>query len=226
MTAVAVVTGAAGGIGAAIAAELTGRGWLVAGLDVAEVSGCAFSARVDVRDTAAVADAVAELGPIQAAISVAGYYEMLPIEQIDPERWQRMLDVHLGGLVNLTRATLPGMLERRSGQIVAIASELAVGGGAEDAHYAAAKGAILGLVRSLAAEVAPAGVRVNAVAPGPTDTPLLAPDSPWRAPDYLATLPLRRLTRPEEVALCVAWLLDEGTFCAGEVLNPNSGAVI
>jgi 2-hydroxycyclohexanecarboxyl-CoA dehydrogenase len=226
VTAVAVVTGAASGIGAAIAAELRGRGWRVAGLDLAEVSGCDFSARVDMSDAAAVAAAVADFGPVQAAVSVAGYYEMLPIEQIGPERWQRMLGVHLGGLANLTRATLPGMLERRSGQIVAIASELAVGGGAEDAHYAAAKGAILGLVRSLAAEVAPSGVRVNAVAPGPTDTPLLAPDSPWRAPDYLATLPVRRLTSPEEVALCVAWLLDEGTFAVGEVLNPNSGAVI
>jgi 2-hydroxycyclohexanecarboxyl-CoA dehydrogenase len=226
VTAVAVVTGAASGIGAAVAAELRGRGWRVAGLDLAEVSGCDFSARVDMSDAAAVAAAVADFGPVQAAVSVAGYYEMLPIEQIGPERWQRMLGVHLGGLANLTRATLPGMLERRSGQIVAIASELAVGGGAEDAHYAAAKGAILGLVRSLAAEVAPSGVRVNAVAPGPTDTPLLAPDSPWRAPDYLATLPVRRLTSPEEVALCVAWLLDEGTFAVGEVLNPNSGAVI
>jgi len=216
----AVVTGAASGIGAAIAAELRSRGWEVTGLDLADAN------PIDVSDAAAVARAVAGIGPVQAAISVAGHYEMVPVAEIDPDRWQRMLRVHLGGLVNLTRATLPGMLERRSGRIVAIASELAVGGGAEDAHYAAAKGAILGMVRSLAAEVAPSGVRVNAVAPGPTDTPLLAPDSPWRAPDYLATLPARRLTRPEEVALCVAWLLEEGTFAAGEVLNPNSGAVI
>ena len=118
------------------------------------------------------------------------------------------------------------MLDRGAGSIVAITSELAVGGGDGDAHYAAAKGAVIGFVRSLAAEVAPAGVRVNAVAPGPTDTPLLAPDSPWRAPDYLETLPIRRLGSPEEVALCVAWLVEEGTFCVGEVLGPNAGAVI
>ena len=159
-------------------------------------------------------------------MSVAGYYEMLPVTEITTAAWTRMLRVHLGGLVNLTRAVLPGMLERRDGSIVAITSELAVGGGAEDAHYAAAKGAIIGVVRSLAAEVAAEGVRVNAVAPGPTDTPLLAPDSPWRAPDYLATLPLRRLGSPEEVALCVAYLVDEGGFCVGEILNPNAGAVI
>jgi NAD(P)-dependent dehydrogenase (short-subunit alcohol dehydrogenase family) len=119
------------------------------------------------------------------------------------------------------------MMQRRRGSIVAITSELAVGGGDGEAHYAAAKGAIIGLVRSLAAEVAAHGVRVNAVAPGPTDTPLLAADSPWRAPEYLATLPARRLARPEEVAEVVRYLVGEdAAFCTGEVLSPNSGAVI
>ncbi|HSN06899.1 MAG TPA: SDR family oxidoreductase [Candidatus Angelobacter sp.] len=227
---VAIVTGAASGIGAAIAAELTDRGWTVAGLDLAWAPGCAWSAEVDMSDAAAVGSAVAaaatELGAIDAAVSAAGYYEMLPLTDITTAAWDRMLHVHLGGLVNLSRAVLPGMIERHHGSLVAITSELAVGGGAEDAHYAAAKGAVIGLVRSLAAEVAADGVRVNAVAPGPTDTPLLAPDSPWRAPEYLETLPLRRLGSPEEVALCVAYLVDEGGFCVGEVLNPNAGAVI
>ena len=225
-----VVTGSASGIGAAIARELASRGYAVAGLDLAPSPDCAWSAQVDVTDadamTAAVRDAEAALGPINAAVSVAGYYEMLPHTEITTERWTRMLRVHLGGLVNLTRAILPGMLDRGTGSIVAITSELAVGGGAEDAHYAAAKGAIIGVVRSLAAEVAAQGVRVNAVAPGPTDTPLLPADSPWRAPDYLATLPLGRLVNPDEVALCVAYLVNEGHFCIGEILNVNSGAVI
>ena len=97
----------------------------------------------------------------------------------------------------------------------AITSELAIGGGDGDAHYAAAKGAIIGLVRSLAVEVAGRGVRVNAIAPGPTDTPLLAADSPWRAPEYLATLPNRRLTRPDEIAEVVSFLLNTD-FYVGE----------
>jgi NAD(P)-dependent dehydrogenase (short-subunit alcohol dehydrogenase family) len=227
---VAVVTGGASGIGRAVATELTARGWTVASLDLQPTPDGAPGAVVDVTDAAAVADAVRELegtlGPVGACVSAAGYYEMLPVADISADQWQRMLRVHLGGLVNLLRATLPGMLERRRGCVVAVASELAVGGGAEDAHYAAAKGAVLGLVRSLAPEVAPRGIRVNAVAPGPTDTPLIGPDSPWRAPDYLATLPLRRLVTPEEVALCVSFLVDEGGFCVGEVLNPNAGAVI
>jgi NAD(P)-dependent dehydrogenase (short-subunit alcohol dehydrogenase family) len=227
---VAVVTGAASGIGAAVAAELASRNWAVASLDLAAAPACAWSAVVDMRDAAAVSDAVErierELGPIGAAVSAAGYYEMLPITEISRDQWERMLAVHLGGLVNLSRAVLPGMVERQDGAIVAITSELAVGGGSEDVHYAAAKGAIIGLVRSLSVEVAAAGVRVNAVAPGPTDTPLLAPDSPWRAPSYLETLPIGRLGSPEEVALCVSWLIDEDTFCVGEILNPNAGAVI
>jgi len=226
----AVVTGGASGIGRAVVAELSARGWAVASLDLQPASVADHSVQVDVTDAAAVADAVREvedrLGPLGAAVNVAGYYEMLPVADITVDKWQRMLRVHLGGTANLARATLPTMLRQGEGSFVAIASELAVGGGAEDAHYAAAKGAILGLVRSLAAEVAPQGVRVNAVAPGPTDTPLIGPDSPWRAPDYLATLPLRRLVTPEEVALCVAFLVEEGTFCVGEVLNVNAGAVI
>jgi NAD(P)-dependent dehydrogenase (short-subunit alcohol dehydrogenase family) len=135
--------------------------------------------------------------------------------------------VHLGGLRNIVRSVLPSMLERGSGSIVAITSELAIGGGDGDAHYTAAKGAIIGLVRSLAVEVAGHGVRVNAVAPGPTDTPLLVADSPWRAPEYLATIPNRRLTSPGEIADVVRFLLNDDTdFCVGEVLSPNGGAVI
>jgi 2-hydroxycyclohexanecarboxyl-CoA dehydrogenase len=136
-----------------------------------------------------------------------------------------MLRVHLGGLVNVARATLPDLIAQR-GALVAVASELAVGGGDQDAHYAAAKGAILGFVRSLAAEVAGQGVRINCVAPGPTDTPLLSVDSPWRAEDYLSTLPLRRLATPREVARCVEYLVCDATFSVGEVVNVNSGAVI
>ena len=139
-----------------------------------------------------------------------------------------MLRVHLGGLRNVARAVLPSMIERRTGSIVAITSELAVGGGDAEAHYAAAKGAIIGLVRSLAAEVAGDGVRVNAVAPGPTDTPLLAADSPWRAPEYLATLPAGRLARPDgdRRSRAVSRRSTMPRFCTGEVFSPNSGAVI
>ncbi|XTP34762.1 SDR family NAD(P)-dependent oxidoreductase [Mycobacterium sp. TJFP1] len=225
---VALVTGGASGIGAAVVEALTARGYTVGCLDL-NPGPAENTWAVDVSDADAAARAVGQLqdrlGPVSAVVTSAGYYEMAPVSDISEDAWRRMLRVHLGGLVNVARATLPDLTATR-GSLVAVASELAVGGGDEDAHYAAAKGAILGLVRSLAVETASSGVRVNAVAPGPTDTPLLAPDSPWRAPEYLQTLPLRRLTTPAEVARCVEYLVCDATFSTGDVVNVNSGAVI
>ena len=175
--------------------------------------------------TAAVAHATRELGPLDALVAAAGLYEAVPFEKIAADQWRHMLDVHLGGLVNSTRAVLPGMIGRHSGHIVAISSELATAGGAEEAHYAAAKGAMVGMIRSLAAEVAGAGVHVNSVSPGPTDTPLLPPDSPWREAGYVSRLPTGRLVRPDEIAATVRFLLTEGSFLVGEVISVNSGAV-
>ena len=227
MTRATVVTGAASGIGAAVTASLERDGYAVAGLDIHPAAPYV----VDVSDPAAVADTVArvtaDIGPVDAVVSAAGHYEMAPISNITRQQLHRMLRVHLGGLRNITRSVLPSMLERGTGSIIAITSELAIGGGDADSHYAAAKGAIIGLVRSLGVEVAGRGVRVNAIAPGPTDTPLLSADSPWRAPEYLATIPSRRLTRPDEIAEVVRFLLNDDTgFCIGEVLSPNGGAVI
>ena len=226
---VVVVTGSAGGIGAAIATELSARGWRVAGVDLAH-SDWDASYEVDVTDAEAVAHVVADierdLGPVDGVVSAAGHYTMVAVSDIEQRDWLRMLRVHLGGSMNLARAAAPSMVARGKGSIVAITSELAIGGGGGDAHYAAAKGAVIGLVRSLAAELAPYGVRVNGVAPGPTDTPMLSADSPWRDPAYLATLPLGRLVVPEEVALVVAFLIGEGTFTTGEIVSPNAGAVI
>ncbi len=226
---VALITGAASGIGAETATLLSRRGWKVAGLDL-RGSKTDLPLVADVADPEAVraevVRATRELGRISLLVTVAGHYEMLPVSEIGIERWHRMLAVHLGGARNACAAVLPGMLEREEGHIVTISSELALAGGDEDAHYAAAKGAIIGFTKSLATEVAGRGVRVNCVAPGPTDTPLLAPDSPWRDPAFLKTLPLQRLVRPEEVAETVLFLVEEGDYFCGQVLSPNAGAVI
>jgi 2-hydroxycyclohexanecarboxyl-CoA dehydrogenase len=227
---VAVITGAASGIGAACTRLLGEHGWRTAGIDLSE-SGTDLPARVDVTDRAGVAAAVdeaaARFGRIDLAVTAAGYYEEgIDVAEITTAQWDRMLAVILGGTVHTCAAVLPHMLARGQGAIVAISSELALAGSATDLHYVAAKGAVLGLVKSLAMEVAQTDIRVNAVAPGPTDTPLLAPDSLWRKPDYLATLPLGRLVTPEEIAHAVYYLATEGSMYCGEVLSPNAGAVI
>jgi 2-hydroxycyclohexanecarboxyl-CoA dehydrogenase len=226
---VAVVTGAASGIGAGVGRLLAEHGWQVAGIDL-NPSEAELSLQADVSDLHAMrraAERVAsELGPVSALVTAAGVYEIVPFAEIDDERWQRMLSLHLGGVANALWVFLPGMLDAGTGTVVTISSELAISGGNGEAHYAAAKGAIIGLTRSLGWELAPHGIRVNSVAPGPTDTPLLEPDSPWRRPAYLETLPIGRLVTPEEVAQTVLFLIEEGTYFAGQTLSPNAGAVI
>ncbi|MGN6380373.1 MAG: SDR family NAD(P)-dependent oxidoreductase [Gaiellales bacterium] len=216
---VALVTGAAGGIGGAAADALEANGMTVARTDLP----------LDVGDARAVAQLVADtearMGSIEVLVNCAGYVEETPAADITDEAWERMLRVHLGGTWHTCREVAPRMAARGRGAIVNVSSELALCGAELHAHYCAAKGAVLGLTKSLAAELAGAGVRVNAVAPGATDTALLT--DLWRTPEYLDSLPLRRLSTPAEIAASIAFLASEGaSYITGQVLSPNSGAVI
>jgi 2-hydroxycyclohexanecarboxyl-CoA dehydrogenase len=226
----ALITGASSGIGAAIAHTLRGRDWTVAAIDREPAPHTDRWVIADVADTSQVQAAVEqirnEFGHIDAAVISAGHYSEFPALGIDAQTWSRMLHVHVGGLLNVCRAVLPEMRHRGSGRIVGIASERAIGGGDNDAHYAAAKGAALSLLRSIAVEVAGDGVLVNAVAPGPCDTPLLPPDSWERGAEFVASLPAGRIAQPGEVAELVRALLEEDLFLCGEVLSVNSGTVI
>ena len=216
---VALVTGAAGGIGGACADALEAAGMEVARTDLP----------LDVADAGAVAGLVArteqELGPIEVLVNCAGHLTETPIADITDAEWRRMLRVHLGGTWHTCREVAPRMAARGRGAIVNTSSELALCGAELHAHYCAAKGAIVGLTKSLALELAGRGVRVNAVAPGATDTALLT--DTWRTPEYLGSLPLRRLSTPAEIAATVAFLAsDAASYVTGIVLSPNSGAVI
>jgi NAD(P)-dependent dehydrogenase (short-subunit alcohol dehydrogenase family) len=224
------VSGGASGIGARIVAELQEGGWRVATLDLNTASRADLSLRVDVTDRRGVTQALEHiesvLGPLDGVVAGAGHYEERPFTGIATADWQRMLAVHVGGVFNLLRAAVPGMLVRNSGRFVAIASERAIGGGSNDAHYASAKAAALALIRCAAAEVAGTPIRINAVAPGPTDTPLLPPDSWERQDSFLSTLPIHRIANTGEIAFAVRTLLEEDLFLHGEVLSINSGTVI
>ena len=114
--------------------------------------------------------------------------------------------------------------ETARGAICTIGSELALCGDADAAHYAAAKGAIHAFTKSLAVEAAPRGVRVNCVAPGPTDTPLMTPE--LRDPAYVDSLVLRRLVAPEEIAATVLFVTRGAHNLVGQVISPNAGAVV
>jgi NAD(P)-dependent dehydrogenase (short-subunit alcohol dehydrogenase family) len=228
-TKVALVTGAASGIGAAIATRFKQNGWQVASIDKNK-SNTDLSIEADVSDFKSVSDAVLkiekELGPIEAAISNAGHYEMKSITEVSDESLVKMFAVHLGGFRNIALSILPSMRKRKNGSLICITSELGIGGGEFVSHYSAAKGAQIGLVKTLSLEYAPFNIRVNAVAPGPTDTPLIPLNSPERQPEFLNTLPLKRLVKPEEISQTVWFLASEGTFFSGEIISPNAGAVI
>ncbi|MGZ4482187.1 MAG: SDR family NAD(P)-dependent oxidoreductase [Gaiellales bacterium] len=224
----ALVTGAAGGIGRAIAGALEARGLTVARNHLPGETVEGYSAPADVSDAEAVERMIdraeSELGEISVLVNCAGFVQEIDLHEIGDEDWRRMLHVHLGGTYNTCRVLGPRMRDAGGGAIVNVSSELALAGSDTMAHYCAAKGAIIGLTRALARELAPS-VWVNSVAPGPTDTPLLT--DLWRSEEYLRTLPLRRLSTPGEIGETVAFLAsEEAGFFTGQVVSPNSGAVI
>jgi NAD(P)-dependent dehydrogenase (short-subunit alcohol dehydrogenase family) len=224
----AVVSGAASGIGRACAAALRADGLTVAALDLVAAPDADLALEADVSDAdaveAAVARAEAELGPVAVAVTAAGYYERATVGDIGVAAWRRMLAVQLGGTVNLARSAYTRMLGRGAGAICTIGSELALCGDADAAHYAAAKGAIHAFTKSLAVEAAPHGIRVNCVAPGPTDTPLMTPE--LRSSAYIDSLVLRRLVAPEEIAATVLFVTRGAHNLVGQVVSPNAGAVV
>jgi len=231
---VVLVTGASSGIGRATAERFAAAGYRVA-VNYAsnQAAGEAIAARIggaafgcDTADPVAVErmvrDVEAALGPIDVAVCNAGFYDERPLAEVTDELWDRSLRVMLGGCFHVARAVVPGMRERGQGSIVAVASELALMGGVEIAHYVAAKAAIIGLARSLARELAPA-IRVNVVAPGAVDTPLL-PDRD-RKPAYTSTVPLGRIGRPGEIAEAILHIA-EAPWTTGALYSPNGGVVI
>jgi 3-oxoacyl-[acyl-carrier protein] reductase len=239
----AIVTGAGSGIGRAIAIKLASIGYAVlvndlalerAEATVAEITtagGIAVASAGDISsetDAAMIhADAVSAHGEVALLVNNAGFVHQAPFENLKVADFDRMFAVHVRGTFLMTKAVLPAMLAAGHGVVINVASQLGQIGGIELSHYSAAKAAIIGMTKSLAREVSSRGVRVNAVAPGPINTPLvLALSDDWRAAKK-SELPLGRFGEPEEVAETVAFLASPAaSLFVGQTLGPNSGDVM
>jgi 2-hydroxycyclohexanecarboxyl-CoA dehydrogenase len=233
----AMVTGGAGGIGAAIAARLAAEGAevVIGDLDAegaekvaAEVG--AESGRLDVTEPEAVARFVDERGPFAILVNNAGTDQFGFFTQTGPEVWERLLAVNLVGVFACTHAVLTGMQEAGYGRIVNIASEAGRVGSKGSAVYSAAKGGVIAFTKTIARENARYGVTANSIAPGPIETPLLMGALEFgelgeRIVETMkAGTQLRRLGKPEEVAAAVAFLAsDDASYVTGETLGVSGG---
>lgn len=240
MTDTAIVTGAGSGIGQAIALRLAADGYNVVVNDFRADAALATAAKIGAKavaiggdvsveaDVAAIFDlAKAKFGPVTHLINCAGHVHQGRFVDLTVGDFDRMIAVHLRGTFLCTHAVLPDMLARRSGVIVNIASQLGQIGGVELVHYSAAKAGIIGMTKALAREVSAQGVRVNAVAPGPINTPLVRSLSQDWQRAKAAELPLGRFGEPEEVADAVAFLCGpQSALFVGQTIGPNSGDVM
>src|SRR4051812_3693690 len=166
-------------------------------------------------------------GQIDILVNNAGFVTLAPVETMDVALWDAMIATHLRGTFLMTRFVLPGMLERGSGRIINLSSQIGQIGRERFAHYAAAKAGIVGFTKSLAREVAARGVLVNCIAPGPIATGIVpeTPGEPGR--DYISSLPIPRVGQVDEVAPTAVFLASSAsTYYCGQTLCPNGGDVM
>ena len=238
---VALVTGGGGGIGGAICRSLAAGGVKVAVADVVvegadavagEIGGHAI--RMDVTSTDSIAGAIADtesaLGPIEILVNCAGWDEFKPFVEVDEAFITKVLDINLAGPMRLTRAVLPGMLERGWGRVINIASDAGRVGSSLEGVYSGAKGGLIAFSKTIARESARAGVTVNSVCPGPTDTPLLAGLTESGemgakiSKALVRAVPMGRIGVPEDVGPIVAFLSSEGAgFITGQTISVSGG---
>lgn len=238
---IAIVTGAGSGIGGATAVRFAGEGATVIGCDINEdgLEETLGQMPGDNAHQALVADITSEDdvdkvvsaagGQIDILANVAGIMDhFLPLGEIDDETWNRVLAVNLTGVMRLTRAVLPVMLEAGRGAVVTVASEASLGAGASGVAYTSSKHGVIGLVRHIAFFYGPSGIRSNAVLPGGVETGIGAtaqPKSDWvmeRAQLKMATM--GPTAQPDQVATAVSWLAsEEASNVNGAIVTSDGG---
>jgi NAD(P)-dependent dehydrogenase (short-subunit alcohol dehydrogenase family) len=238
---VALVTGAASGIGRATALRLASDGAAVGCLDldgagaetvaaaIRATGGRATGLSADVTDPDAVRASIEswtdEAGVVDILVNNAGVPGGGQFVDVSYDDWRRVLDVHVDGAFHVTKAVLVGMTERGWGRVVNISSE-SVWLGNQSVQYVTAKAAVLGFTRALAFQVAPLGVGVNAIAPGPVDTPMLRDNDAASIEAERRAVRIGRFLDPDEIAATVAFLAGPGGDAyVGQVLSPNGGTV-
>lgn len=241
---IAVVTGGARGIGGQIAMAFAAQGADVVIADLLDsdaaapvLSSIADSGRrsllvkTDVSNEEQVRSmidaAYAEFGQIDILVNDAGTFSQSPFAELEVSEWDRVVAVNLRGVFLCCRFVLPGMLERKSGKIINVASQLGQIGGIEMVHYSASKAGVIGFTKALAREVSNQGIRVNAIAPGPILTDMMAQETEEWAARKLAELPMGRFGEPHEVAPTAVFLAsDDSSYYVGQTLCPNGGDVM
>ncbi|MDQ7955931.1 MAG: 2-hydroxycyclohexanecarboxyl-CoA dehydrogenase [Rhodocyclaceae bacterium] len=241
-----IVTGGGGGIGGAACRRFAREGARVAAFDlneeaaarvaaqIREEGGRAEAVRCDITDRASVDAAVARtveaLGPIDVLVNNAGWDVFKPFTKTAPADWERLIAINLTGALHMHHAVLPAMAARKAGRIVNIASDAARVGSSGEAVYAACKGGLVALSKTLAREHARHGITVNVVCPGPTDTALFAdyregagnPEKLMEA--FTRSIPLGRIGQPDDLPGAIAFFAsDDAAFVTGQVLSVSGG---
>ncbi|MDQ0468369.1 SDR family NAD(P)-dependent oxidoreductase [Labrys wisconsinensis] len=236
----AVITGGVKGLGLAISRLLAERGATVALIDIDEAGletavsslggrGRAHGVAGDIRRRAdahrAFGEAAERLGGVDILVNNAGVYPRKPILEIDDETWDYVFDVNLRAMFHMTVAAARHMQPRRAGRIVSIASIDAYIPYAKNAHYAAAKAGVISFTKSFAQELAPEGILVNAVSPGPIDTPNLRQLGIYE--DLARSTPLGRVAAPEDIAEVVGFLAGpRNRYMTGETVIASGGILM